>query len=63
MVSFQKFLSTSGEKDKFPPIQLETGQIWTAAASQKQQTFFKIQPLSMNGQARRFDHILKWAKN
>ena len=32
MVSFQKFLSTSGEKDKFPLIQLEAGLIWTAAA-------------------------------
>ena len=33
MVGCQKFLSTSGEKDKFPPIQLEAGQIWTVAAS------------------------------
>ena len=33
MVGCQKFWSTSGEKDKFPPIQLEAGQIWTAAAS------------------------------
>ena len=33
MVGCQKFLYTSGEKDKFPPIQLEAGQIWTAAAS------------------------------
>ena len=31
MVGFQKFWSTSGEKDKFLPIQLEAGQIWTAA--------------------------------
>ena len=27
MVVCKKFLSTSGEKDKFPPIQLEAGQI------------------------------------
>ena len=27
-----KKLSTFGEKDKFPPIQKEAGQIWTAAA-------------------------------
>ena len=33
MVGFQKLLSTSHEKDKFLPIQLEAGQIWTAAAS------------------------------
>ena len=32
MVGFQKFLSTSREKDKFQPIQLEAGQIWTVAA-------------------------------
>ena len=29
MVGCKKFWSTSGEKDKFPPIQLEAGQIWT----------------------------------
>ena len=34
MVGCKKFWSTSGEKDKFPSIQLEAGQIWTAAASQ-----------------------------
>ena len=33
MVGCQKFWSTSGEKDKLLPIQLEAGQIWTAAAS------------------------------
>ena len=33
MVRCKKFSSTSGEKDKFPPIQLEAGQIWTAATS------------------------------
>ena len=33
MFGFQKFLSTSREKDKFLPIKLEAGQIWTAAAS------------------------------
>ena len=33
MVGCQKFLYTSGEKDKFRPIQLEAGQIWTVAAS------------------------------
>ena len=32
MVGCKKFLSTSGEKDKFPPIQLEAGQIWTVGA-------------------------------
>ena len=32
MVGCKKFWSTSGEKDKFPPIQLEAGQIWTADA-------------------------------
>ena len=32
MVGCQKFLYTSGEKDKFLPIQLEVGQIWTVAA-------------------------------
>ena len=32
MVGFKKFLSTSGEKDKFLSIQLEAGQIWTVAA-------------------------------
>ena len=31
MVGFKKFLSTSGEKEKFPPIQVEAGQIWTVA--------------------------------
>ena len=30
MVGCKKFWSTSREKDKFPPIQLEVGQIWTA---------------------------------
>ena len=30
MVGCKKFWSTSREKDKFPPIQLEAGQIWTA---------------------------------
>ena len=33
MVGCKKFLSTSGEKDKFPLIQLEAGQIWTVATS------------------------------
>ena len=39
MQNWQKWLGVksfdppSGEKDKFPPIQLEAGQIWTAAAS------------------------------
>ena len=32
MVGCKKFLSTSGEKDKFPPIQEEAGQIWTVDA-------------------------------
>ena len=32
MVGFEKFLSTFGEKDKLPPIQLETGQNLTAVA-------------------------------
>ena len=31
MVGFQKFWSTSREKDKFSPIQQEAGEIWTAA--------------------------------
>ena len=31
MVGLQKYLYTSGEKDKFLPIQEEAGQIWTAA--------------------------------
>ena len=31
MVGRQKYLYTSGEKDKFPSIQKEMGQIWTAA--------------------------------
>ena len=31
MVGCQKILSTPGEKDKFPLIQLEAGQIWTVA--------------------------------
>ena len=35
MVGCKKFWSTSREKDKFPSIQLEAGQIWTAAASKK----------------------------
>ena len=34
MVGCQKPWSTSDEKDKFPPIQLEAGQIWTAATSE-----------------------------
>ena len=34
MVGCQKFRATSREKDKFPPIQQEAGQIWTAAALQ-----------------------------
>ena len=33
MIGCKMFLSTSREKDKFPPIQLEAGQILTAAAS------------------------------
>ena len=33
MVGCEKPWSTSREKDKFLPIQLEAGQIWTAAAS------------------------------
>ena len=33
MVGCKKFWSTSGEKDKFPPIKLEADQIWTAVAS------------------------------
>ena len=33
MVGRKKFWSTFGEKDKFLSIQLEAGQIWTAAAS------------------------------
>ena len=33
MVGCQKPWSTSGEKDKFPPIQVEAVQIWTVAAS------------------------------
>ena len=33
MVGCKKFWSASREKDKFPPIQLEAGQIWTATAS------------------------------
>ena len=33
MVGCKKFWSTSREKDKFPPIQLEAGQIWCVATS------------------------------
>ena len=33
MVGCQNPWSTSGEKDKLSPIQLEAGQIWTAGAS------------------------------
>ena len=33
MVGCQKFLYTSGEKDKFLPIQEEADQIWTTVAS------------------------------
>ena len=40
MVGWKKFWSTSGEKDKFPPIKLETGQIWTAAPSKFALYFF-----------------------
>ena len=81
MVGCKKFWSTSGEKDKFLPIQVEAGQIWTAPASWFAFYFFpkiisryisiyfiietptnsKIQPLARNGQARRFDRILKRA--
>ena len=41
MVGCEKFWSTSGEKDKFPTIQQEAGQIWTAAASQFDLYFFQ----------------------
>ena len=40
MVGCKKFWSTSHEKDKFPPIQVEAGQIWTVAASQFALYFF-----------------------
>ena len=33
MVGIQKYLYTSGEKDKFSPIKEEAGQIWTVVAS------------------------------
>ena len=33
MVGCKKFLYTSGEKEKLPPIQLEAGQILTVASS------------------------------
>ena len=41
MVGCKKFWSTSGEKDNFPPIQLEAGQIWTVAASEFAIYFFQ----------------------
>ena len=41
MVGCKKFWSTSGEKDKFPPMQVEAGQIWTAAASKFAIYFFQ----------------------
>ena len=40
MVGCQKFWSTSREKDKFPPIQVEAGQIWIVATSEFALYFF-----------------------
>ena len=72
MVGCQKFLYTSGEKDKFLSIHLEAGQIWTAAAlvcslyfpkiiSRYISIYLIIETLATNGQARCFDRILKRA--
>ena len=40
MLGCTNFWSTSREKDKFPPIQQEAGQIWTAAASELHKDLF-----------------------
>ena len=48
MVGCKKFGSTSREKDKFPPIQQEAGQIWTAAALYFALYFFQKSFLGTN---------------